>query len=184
MARQLTEDEIATAESIFREYLHDRGLKYTPERRTLLLEVLGNPDHFEAEQLLISLRQAGQRVAKATIYRTLPLLVNCGILRQVQFGDKLTHYEHAFGQNPHDHMVCRQCRRIIEFSSEDIVRLRTVIAARFRFHATSHRFQISGLCWECVQARPAGEQPFVPLDPGAIEDTGSPPSAPVTNDTP
>jgi Fur family ferric uptake transcriptional regulator len=162
MAKSLSDHEIGTAEGIFRAYLRDRGLKYTPERRTVLLEVLSNDEHFEAEQLLFTLRQSGKRVAKATIYRTLPLLVGCGIIKQVQFGDKLTRYEHSFGQNPHDHMVCRRCRRIIEFDSEDVARLRTVLAARFRFHALAHRFQITGLCHECVQACPVAERPFVP----------------------
>lgn len=162
MARQLTDEEMQSAENIFRAYLRDRGLKYTPERITVLREVLSTAEHFEAEQLLINLRQAGKRVAKATIYRTLPLLVSCGILKQVQFGDDLARYEHTFGQNPHDHMVCRRCRRIIEFSSEDIVRLRTILAARHRFHAQSHRFQITGLCWECLQTCPDSERPFIP----------------------
>jgi len=164
MAKQLTEEEIATAENIFQEFLRERGLKYTRERCLVLREVLENRDHFEAEQLLIDLRQGGRRVAKATIYRTLPLLVSCGILRQVQFGDKLTRYEHTFGQSPHDHMVCRRCHRIIEFSSNDIVRLRTVLAARHKFHAQSHRFQISGLCSNCIEASPPDERPFMPTD--------------------
>jgi len=158
----LTDDEIATAESIFREYLRERGLKYTRERRLMLHEVLRNPDHFEAEQLLINLRQAGKRVAKATIYRTLPLLVGCGIIRQVRFGDNLARYEHTFGQSPHDHMVCRRCHRIIEFSSDDLVRLRTVLAARYGFHAMSHRFEISGLCAACLEACPPEDRPFIP----------------------
>ncbi len=162
MAKPLTDEGIQTAENIFREYLRDRGLKYTPERQHLLREVLSNDEHFEAEQLLIALRQAGKRVAKATVYRTLPLLVNCGIVRQIQFGDKLTRYEHTFGQDPHDHMVCRRCRRIIEFDSADVLRLRTVLAAQHKFHAIAHRFQITGLCWECVQACPAAQRPFIP----------------------
>ncbi len=163
MAKPLSDEEIQTAENIFREYLRDRGLKYTPERQTLLREVLGTDEHFEAEQLLIALRQTGRRVAKATIYRTLPLLVQCGIIKQVQFGDKMTHYEHTFGQDPHDHMVCRRCRRIIEFDSADVERLRTILATRNRFHAIAHRFQITGLCWECVQACPAAQRPFIPM---------------------
>src|SRR5688572_15553181 len=125
MARPLTDEGIHTAENIFREYLRDRSLKYTPERQALLHEVLTNHEHFEAEQLLIALRQSGKRVAKATLYRALPLLVNCGIIRQIQFGDKLTRYEHTFGQDPHDHMVCRRCHRIVEFTSTDVERLRT-----------------------------------------------------------
>lgn len=167
MAKALSEEEIQTAENIFREYLRDRGLKYTPERRTLLYEVLGNDEHFEAEQLLIALRQSGKRVAKATIYRTLPLLVSCGIIRQVHFGDNLARYEHTFGQDPHDHMVCRRCHRIVEFDSGDVVNLRAVLASRHNFHAIGHRFQITGLCWECIQACPAAQRPFVPDGGGA-----------------
>jgi Fur family ferric uptake transcriptional regulator len=154
MAKPLSDDVIQTAEDIFRTHLRARGLKYTPERKTLLREVLSNNDHFEAEQLLIAMRQAGKRVAKATIYRTLPLLVDCGLIQQVQFGDKLARYEHTFGQDPHDHLVCRRCRRIIEFDSAETSKLREAVAARYRFRAQSHRFQIVGMCAECVQANP------------------------------
>ncbi|GMU19980.1 MAG: transcriptional repressor [Phycisphaerae bacterium] len=157
MAKPLKDEDIQTAENIFREYLRDRGLKYTRERETLLRAVLGNDEHFEAEQLLISLRQSGKRVAKATIYRTLPLLVSCGIIKQVQFGDSLARYEHTFGQDPHDHMICRRCRRIIEFDSAEVVRLRAEVAARYQFHPLSHRLQITGLCSDCVQACPAAQ---------------------------
>lgn len=167
MARPLREEEIRTAESIFKEYLRDHQLKYTPERQMLLQEVLNNPEHFEAEQLLISLRQSGKRVAKATIYRTLPLLVDCGIIKQVQFGDSMAHYEHTFGQEPHDHMVCHQCRRIIEFDSSEVLRLREELAARFNFEPVSHRFQISGLCAQCRAAAATH---------AAQADEGSPPA--------
>ena len=149
---QLTEDEVNAAENIFQEFLRERGLKFTRERHTLMHEVLSNADHFEADQLLVNLRQAGKRVAKATIYRTLPLLVACGILRQVQFGDKFTRYEHTLGQTPHDHMVCRRCRKVIEFDSEEVLRLRAEIAARHHFQAMSHRLQITGLCADCAEA--------------------------------
>ena len=151
MARQLTDVEIKTAENIFRGYLRRSGLKFTPERRTLLHEVLKTDRHFEAEEILISLRQAGSRVAKATIYRTLPLLVKCGIIKQAHFGEKHAHYEHTFGQAPHDHMVCRQCERIIEFDSQEVARIRAEIASQHDFHAVSHRFQITGLCQDCAR---------------------------------
>ncbi len=147
---QLTEEEITAAENIFQEFLRERGLKFTRERHTVMHEVLASGEHFEADQLLINLRQSGKRVAKATIYRTLPLLVACGILRQVQFGDKFTRYEHTLGQSPHDHMVCRRCGKVIEFDSEEILRFRAEIAARHHFQAMSHRLQISGLCADCA----------------------------------
>lgn len=157
MAKPITDQGVQTAEIIFREYLRERGLKYTPERQTLLREVLNNNEHFEAEQLVMALRQSGKRVAKATVYRTLPLLVNCGIIKQIQFGDKMAHYEHTFGQEPHDHMVCERCRRIVEFDSAEVLALRNALAAQHRFHATGHRLQITGLCLECAQAVASGQ---------------------------
>jgi Fur family ferric uptake transcriptional regulator len=153
MAKPIAGNLVERAESIFRDYLRGRGLKYTPERKAVLREVLTNNEHFEAEQLLITLLQGGERIAKATIYRTLPLLVDCGIIQQVQFGDNVARYEHTFGQQPHDHMVCRQCRRIIEFDSSEVTRLRAKIADRHGFAAQSHRFQISGVCAACRDER-------------------------------
>ncbi len=161
MAKPVTEEMIRTAENVFREYLRDRGLKYTEERRALLQAVMRDDEHFEAERLLLALRQAGVRIGKATVYRTLPLLVNCGIVRQVQFSNKQVHYEHTYGQDPHDHMVCRRCGRIIEFDAADVSRLRTILAARHRFHALSHRLQITGLCEQCVNSCPVATRPIL-----------------------
>jgi len=161
MAKSVSQDILDTAEAVFREHLKDRGLKYTPPRQDILHAIMSIDEHFEAEQLLLELRQRGKRVAKATIYRTLPLLVSCNILKAVRFADKQTHYEHTFGEDPHDHMVCVRCGRIIEFDSRDVVRLRAIMADRFKFHDTGHRFQITGLCETCVQSCPAARRPFV-----------------------
>ena len=144
--------DIRAAEAEFRRYLKSRGVKFTQPRQHILDVVLGIHDHFEAEQLLFALRQQGQRVAKATIYRTLPLLVDCGILKQVRFDVKQAHYELAFGEDAHDHMVCRRCGRIIEFGSDEVIKLRKRLAREHRFRSIAHRFQISGLCEECVNS--------------------------------
>jgi Fur family ferric uptake transcriptional regulator len=170
MARPVSDDVIQTAEHVFREYLRDRSLKYTTERRLVLQAVMRNDEHFEAEQLLLDMRQAQARVGKATVYRTLKLLVDCGIVKEVHFSNKQVHYEHTYGQDAHDHMVCRKCGRIIEFGSRDVTRLRTVLAARHRFHALLHRFQIIGLCEGCVATCPAGnEVPDGPVAPASTE---------------
>lgn len=149
-------EQIATAENIFHEFLRDRGLKYTDERERVLRAVMKNDEHFEAEELLLEMRQSGMRVGKATVYRTLKLLVACGIVKEVHFSNKQVHYEHTYGQDPHDHMVCRRCGRIIEFDAGDVLRLRTALAASRGFHALSHRFQITGLCEACVKSCPIG----------------------------
>lgn len=156
MARAVSDNVIETAENVFREYLRDRGLKYTEERQAILRAVMKNDEHFEAEQLLLDMRQSGPRVGKATIYRSLKILVACGIVKEVHFSNKQVHYEHTYGQDPHDHMVCRRCGRIIEFDAAEVTRLRTLIAADHRFHALSHRFSIMGLCEACVRACPVG----------------------------
>jgi Fur family transcriptional regulator, ferric uptake regulator len=152
MARAVNEDLILTAEGVFREYLRERGLKYTGERELVLHAVMRTDEHFEAEQLVLNMRQAQAHVGKATVYRTLKLLVDCRIVREVYFSNKLAHYEHAYGQAPHDHMVCRRCGRIIEFDAAEVVRLRSSLAAERGFHAQTHRFQIIGVCEKCVNA--------------------------------
>lgn len=156
MAQPADAETIATAENVFREFLRDRGLKYTDERQDILRAVMHNDEHFEAEQLLLDMRQKDSRVGKATVYRTLKLLVACGIVKEVHFSNKQVHYEHTYGQDPHDHMVCRRCGRIIEFGAADVVRLRAALAAQHRFHALAHRFQITGLCEACVKSCPIG----------------------------
>ena len=145
------------AREAFRDFLRKRGIKLTSPRRSILEAVLEMNDHFEAEQLLFALRQRGHRVAKATIYRTLPLLVECGILKQVRFDVKQAHYELCFGETAHDHMVCYRCGRIIEFASDDVIDLRRRLGRRYHFHVVSHRLQLSGLCWECVSACPGAK---------------------------
>ncbi len=159
MAKHKTDDKTETARAEFHRYLMGRGIKFTSPRRHILDVVLEMNDHFEAEQLLFALRTRGERVAKATIYRTLPLLVDCGILKQVRFDVKQAHYELCYGENPHDHMVCRRCGRIVEFGSDDVITLRTRLARKYHFHAISHRLQVSGLCWECANQCPAVMKP-------------------------
>ncbi len=159
MAKSLESDEIRAAEDAFREFLRGRGLKYTRERQVVLRGVMRNEHHFEAEQLLLDLRAGGHRVAKATIYRTLPLLVECRIIKQVPFGGKEARYEHTYGHRPHDHMVCTRCGRIVEFDSSEASRLAATTAQASGFRALTHRFQIVGLCRECAPSAPTPTAP-------------------------
>ncbi|MBM4043487.1 MAG: transcriptional repressor [Planctomycetes bacterium] len=138
-----------TKEERFEQFLKRRGLKLTAEREAILARAFAKHRHFEAEDLLFEMRQGGSRVSKATIYRTLPLLVKCGLLREVIHGEKHAHYEHVFGHGHHDHMVCVQCGRVIEFSSQELERIQNRLCRRFGFEAESHRMQISGSCAKC-----------------------------------
>lgn len=162
------EQRAAELHDAFRRHLKTHGIKYTAARQKVLDAATGLSHHFEAEEVLYLLRERDVKVSKATVYRTLPLLVDCGILKQVRFDVKQAHYEFAFGEAPHDHIVCQRCGRIIEFSSDEVIELRTRIAQRYHVHAITHRFQISGLCWECSIKCPVAAAPL----PGEVDASG------------
>lgn len=137
-------------EEKFKHYLQSRGLKFTPERQAILNCVFASDRHFEAEDLLIDMRQHDLRVSKATIYRTLALLVKGGLLREVIFGEKHAHYEHVHDHEHHDHLVCSGCGKIIEFTDERIEKLQDEVCDKHKFNAKTHRLQITGLCKDCT----------------------------------
>lgn len=141
----------------FRRFLQRRRIRSTAARREILSAVLEFDGHFESETVYDKLKERNSSVGKATVYRTLPLLVECGVLKQVRFDTRRTFYEVCFGAEPHDHMVCRRCGGVTEFSSAALVALRTQIAREHHFHVTSHRFQLHGLCWDCVSACPVAD---------------------------
>ncbi len=109
-------------EEKFKEYLESNNLKYTAERQAILDRVFANHNHFEADELLVELRLSQQNISRATIYRTLALLVKSGLLKEVISGERHTHYEHVFGHEHHDHLVCDNCGKIIEFVNYKIER--------------------------------------------------------------
>jgi len=135
---------------VFAEFLRSKGLKNTPERRQILEAVFSMHNHFEVDELLIKMRQTyKKRVSKATIYRSLPLLVECGLIREAIFMDKHTHYEHIFGHSEHEHIVCINCRKIVEFADKSLQLALEEVAEKYNFRKLSHKLEIDGLCEEC-----------------------------------
>jgi len=133
-------------EQLFRAFLKDRRLKFTGERAAVLAAVqhFGRP--FEAEELLLELREREVRVSKATIYRTIKHLLEAGLLKQVHFGlaggGKQALYDYVNAADAHDHLVDLETGKIIPFSSDLAVKLREEIARKMGFVAVSHRFEI------------------------------------------
>ena len=144
-----------TPEHLFRDFLRQRKLKYTSERLAILEAVQKFRRPFEAEELLLELRESAVRASKATLYRTLKHLLDAGLLKQVHFGvSKQAHYDFV---NPaegpgaggggapgggYDHLLDIDTRKIIPFSSDSLVKIREEIARNMGFTALSHRFQI------------------------------------------
>jgi Fur family ferric uptake transcriptional regulator len=138
-------------ERIFRNFLTSRDLKFTPERYIILKEVFQRHDHFEAEDLLSSIKKKGGRASRATIYRTLELLVQCGLLEMVDLGGNSHHYEHVLGHQHHDHLVCEKCGRIIEFTHRRLEKLKEKVCHEMDFDGRFHTLKIFGICGRCRQ---------------------------------
>ncbi len=133
----------------FQEYLRSHRLKVTSERWDVLDEVLGSQDHFDARGIVRRIRSHGRRVSRATVYRTLDLLVDARLVSKLEFGDGEAHYEFLFGRDQHEHLVCLRCGRIIEFTSDAIGKALEAIAAQFDFGARTRSVQVYGECSRC-----------------------------------
>jgi Fur family ferric uptake transcriptional regulator len=131
--------------AIFRRYLHDQKLKFTPERAMILDVALREEGLFQPEQLVGEVKDLGQRVSRATVYRTLNHLQDAGILKQVFFDNKQSYYEVIAGRQVHDYLICVVTGKVIEFNSEKLRQLRDEICRQHGFEPLSHRFQILGL---------------------------------------
>jgi Fur family ferric uptake transcriptional regulator len=133
----------------FRDYLQREGFKWTPERETILKEALALEGHFEAEELAFRLRKRGTPISKATVYRTLPLLVKAGFIKEVIHGEKHLHYEHVHGEQRHDHLICLRCGKIFEFEDGALRKLEEKICKENRFRPQKVLVEIYGHCEAC-----------------------------------
>ena len=133
----------------FRKHLKSNGLKLTLERRAILEQVFAYDDHFQADDLLVRMRQSGYRVSRATVYRTLPLLVKSGLLTEVIDAQKHAHYEHIHALEQHAHLICLRCGKIEEFKSSEIDALQEQVCQTYKFRPVKYRNEILGYCAEC-----------------------------------
>ncbi|MCB9832885.1 MAG: transcriptional repressor [Planctomycetes bacterium] len=136
--------------AIFEAYLRERGLKLTQARRDLLNVIFSDHGHFTADDLYDRCRRAGLRVSKATLYRTLIILIDCKLLVDHDFGQDAKYFEHCYGHRHHDHMVCLACRGITEFRSEELERLQDHAAIELGFAPVRHSTTVFGVCAGCA----------------------------------
>lgn len=134
---------------IFRNFLGGKGLKLTKERTAVLSEVYSFHGHFEPEYLYFRIKDSGSKASRASVYRTLSLLVECGLVKRVTRTDKGNIYEHTYGHTHHDHMICDSCGEFIEFYSEKLENLQDEICEKNSFVGSSHALEIRGRCKKC-----------------------------------
>lgn len=128
--------------AVFRRYLKGLGQKYTPERAQVLDVLLEIDDIFQADQLLERVRSRGYRVSKATMYRTIRLLQDAGIIQQVLFDADHAHYQLAYGRQPRDLVIRVDTQQVLQIEVPELVELREAICNRLGLTVRGHRFQI------------------------------------------
>jgi len=143
----------------FRQFLAQQGLKLTSERTALVREIFATHYHFEADELLFKMKEKRVKISRATVYRTLELLVKSGMVRRVHLGEDHYHYEHVTGNSHHDHLICTTCGSVIEFHDPTLEQRQREICEKKRFTPTFHNLQILGVCDSC---RKKGALPDAP----------------------
>ena len=130
-------------------YLETKQLKQTKQRQTVIEVFLESQNHVDAEGLLDNIKSKGFNIGLATVYRTLNLLREAGIVEQRSFADGRTLFEISHPDEHHDHLVCLKCGKVVEFENEQIERLQEEIAEHHGFTLTSHRLDLFGRCSDC-----------------------------------
>ncbi len=160
-------EEFKEEKQIFLEHIKESGLRRTAQRDLILEVFLRTEDHLSSEDLYWLVNKKDSNVGHTTVYRTMKLLTEAGLAREVRLGDGRTYYEHHFDHAHHDHMICTECGKVIEFFSQEIEELQDEMAEKFNFKPTHHSMRILGVCEECLgkderlQSAASGAQPRV-----------------------
>jgi Fur family ferric uptake transcriptional regulator len=145
--------EKESAKEKFMKFLAQKNLRITTQRQIIIDTVFSTEEHFTAEQLLEWSRAKDPTVSRATVYRTLPLLTESGLVREMDFGKEYKFYDPNYAAHPnHNHIICGDCEKIVEFESEKLDKLETEISHRLGFAVKTQRLQITGSCEELKKA--------------------------------
>ncbi len=139
-------------------YMAKKGLRSTKQRDHIVDAFLAQPDHVSIEELLARVRERDPAIGYATVYRTLKLLSESGVANERRFGDGLTRYELADDETHHDHLICVECQRIVEFEEPEVERLQDEIARKHGFAVRWHKHELYGVCPECQRRQASARE--------------------------